>query len=76
MPECYQRFENTCKTGKAAVIADALFGAEAKRRTEWRRDLVVIHTHEIITATEVRIRIISARKADRQEIRDYENAPR
>ena len=38
--------------------------------------LVVIHTHEVITATEVRIRIISARKADRQEIRDYENAPR
>jgi uncharacterized DUF497 family protein len=38
--------------------------------------LVVIHAHEIITATEVRIRIISARKADRQEIQDYENAPR
>ena len=38
--------------------------------------LVVVHTHEIITATEVRIRIISARNADRQEIHDYENAPR
>jgi hypothetical protein len=38
--------------------------------------LVVVHTHELIAATEVRIRIISARKADRQEIRDYENAPR
>lgn len=38
--------------------------------------LVVVHTHEIVTATEVRIRIISARSADRQEIRDYENAPR
>ena len=38
--------------------------------------LVVVHMHEIITATEVRIRIISARKADRLEIRDYENTTR
>lgn len=38
--------------------------------------LVVIHTYETISATEVRIRIISARKADHQEILDYENAPR
>jgi uncharacterized protein len=38
--------------------------------------LVVVHTHEIIATTEVRIRIISARKADRQEILNYENAPR
>lgn len=44
-------------------------------RTEYGQYLVVIHTYETISATEIRIRIISARKADRQEIRDYEDAP-
>ncbi len=38
--------------------------------------LVVIHTSEWHGAREIRVRIISARKADRHEIRDYEDAPR
>ncbi len=38
--------------------------------------LVVVHSSEEISATELRIRIISARKADRQEMRDYEQTPR
>ena len=36
----------------------------------------VVHTSEEVSSTELRIRIISARKADRQELRDYEQAPR
>lgn len=40
------------------------------------RVLVVVHTSESISATELHIRIISARKADRQELRDYEQVPR
>lgn len=38
--------------------------------------LVVVHTSESISTTELHIRIISARKADRQELRDYEQVPR
>lgn len=45
-------------------------------RAENGQYLVVVHTYETIAAAEARIRIISARKADRQEIRDYEGAPR
>lgn len=45
-------------------------------RTENGQYLVVIHTFAEVSATEFRIRIISARAADRQEMRDYEEAPR
>lgn len=38
--------------------------------------LVVVHTTEEISASEVHIRIISARRADREEVRDYEQVPR
>ena len=38
--------------------------------------LVVVHTSESISETELHVRIISARKADRQELRDYEQTPR
>ena len=38
--------------------------------------LVVVHTVAQVGATEVHIRIISARAADRQERQDYERAPR
>jgi uncharacterized DUF497 family protein len=38
--------------------------------------LVVIHTSEEVNETELRIRIISARRAEREEIRDYEQVPR
>jgi uncharacterized DUF497 family protein len=38
--------------------------------------LVVVHTSEDVSATELRIRIISARRADPMEVRDYEQAPR
>ena len=38
--------------------------------------LVVIHTHETVADNQARIRIISARAADRGETADYENTPR
>ncbi len=38
--------------------------------------LVVVHTWEAVEPVKVKVRIISARKADRDEIRDYESAPR
>lgn len=38
--------------------------------------LVVVHTSEWIGTLEIKVRIISARKANRDEIRDYENVPR
>ena len=38
--------------------------------------LVVVHTFEALDATRIELRLISARKADRQELRDYEQAPR
>lgn len=38
--------------------------------------LVVVHTVAQVSEAEVHIRIISAREADRQEIQDYERAPR
>ena len=38
--------------------------------------LVVVHTVAQVSEAEVHIRIISARAADRQEIQDYERAPR
>ncbi|OFZ68594.1 MAG: hypothetical protein A2V79_08875 [Betaproteobacteria bacterium RBG_16_56_24] len=38
--------------------------------------LVMIHTSEEVSETELRIRIISARRAGREEIRDYEQMPR
>jgi uncharacterized DUF497 family protein len=38
--------------------------------------LVVFHTFEQTSATEAMIRIISARPAERTEIKDYEDTPR
>jgi uncharacterized protein len=38
--------------------------------------LVVVHTSEWTSPTEIKVRIISARKADHVELHDYENAPR
>ena len=38
--------------------------------------LVVVHTSEETSATELHIRIISARRAEREEVRDYEQVPR
>lgn len=43
---------------------------------ENRQTLVVIHTVEWVGPTAIKVRIISARKADRDEIRDYEHTPR
>lgn len=37
--------------------------------------LVVVHTSEEVSATELHIRIISARRADPAEVRDYEQVP-
>ena len=39
-------------------------------------DMVVVHTAEEVGSTELHIRIISARRADPAEVRDYEQAPR
>jgi uncharacterized DUF497 family protein len=38
--------------------------------------LVVVHTFAQVSEAEIHIRVISARAADRQEIQDYEEAPR
>lgn len=38
--------------------------------------LVVVHTSEAASSTELHVRIISARRADPAEVRDYEQAPR
>ena len=38
--------------------------------------LVVVHTVKALDATCIELRLISARKADRRELRDYEQAPR
>jgi uncharacterized protein len=38
--------------------------------------LVVVHTSEEVSGTELHIRIISARRADPAEVRDYEQTPR
>ncbi|HEY1364995.1 MAG TPA: BrnT family toxin [Xanthobacteraceae bacterium] len=40
------------------------------------RLLVVSHTHEVSGSTNVRVRIISARIANRRERRSYEDKPR
>lgn len=37
--------------------------------------LVVVHTSEEVSATELHIRIISARSAESAEVRDYEQVP-
>jgi uncharacterized DUF497 family protein len=38
--------------------------------------LVVIHSSQWMAPAVMKLRIISARRADRDEIRDYENTPR
>ncbi len=45
-------------------------------RLETGQYLVVVHTFAQVSEAEIHIRIISARAADRQEIRDYEEVPR
>ena len=45
-------------------------------RAENQQTLVVVHTSDWNEPTRIKVRIISARKADRDEIRDYENMPR
>ena len=41
-----------------------------------QQTLVVVHTSEWTSPTEIKVRIISARKADHVELHDYENVPR
>ena len=38
--------------------------------------LVVVYTEQWMDPAQIKVRIISARKADRDELRDYEQAPR
>ena len=45
-------------------------------RADNEQTLVVVHTSEWIESAEIKVRLISARKADWDEIHDYENAPR
>ncbi len=44
--------------------------------TDNGRYVVVVHTFAQASEVEIHVRIISAREADAQEIRDYEEAPR
>ena len=65
----------------ALTIFDEDHSADEERwvsigRAESRQTLVVIHVSEWTSPTEIKVRLISARKADRDELRDYENAPR
>lgn len=45
-------------------------------RTQNGQVLVVVHTSEETSSTELHIRIISVRRADPAEVRDYEQTPR
>jgi uncharacterized DUF497 family protein len=45
-------------------------------RAENGQILVVVHTFTSVNPTEVNVRIISARRADKQEVRVYEETPR
>ena len=45
-------------------------------RAQNGRYLVVVHTFAQVSEAEIHIRVISARAADAQETRDYEETPR
>jgi len=45
-------------------------------RAQNEQVLVVVHTSAEVSATELHIRIISARRAEPAEVRDYEQMPR
>lgn len=45
-------------------------------RAENGQTLVVVHTFATLSPAEVKLRIISARRADRHETKDYEESPR
>ena len=45
-------------------------------RAESGQTLVVVHSSEWASQNEIKVRLISARKADRDEMRDYENTLR
>ena len=65
----------------ALTIYDAEHSEHEERwvtlgRAENQQTLVVVHTSDWSKPAEIKVRIISARKADRDEIRDYENMPR
>jgi uncharacterized DUF497 family protein len=44
-------------------------------RTPSGQYLMVVHTFARVSESEIHLRIVSARETDRQEIRDYEQAP-
>ncbi len=65
----------------ALTVYDEEHSADEERwvtlgRTPSGQYLVVVHTWEVVAADAVRLRIISARGAEPQEIRDYEETPR
>ena len=69
------------KDALALTIYDAAHSESEERwitlgHAENGQHLVVIHTSTWIAPTDMKIRIISARKADRDEIRDYGEVPR
>ena len=45
-------------------------------KAENGQTLVIVHTFQLISAKEAKLRIITARKADKQERLDYEGSPR
>lgn len=65
----------------ALTIFDEEHSADEERwvtlgRAQNGQVLVVVHTSEETSSTELHIRIISARRAEPAEVRDYEHVPR
>lgn len=69
------------RDGLALTIFDEDHSIDEERwvtlgRAQNGQVLVVVHTSEEVSTTELHIRIISARRADPAEVRDYEQVPR
>jgi outer membrane protein insertion porin family len=70
---------DTMNDEKAAAAIKTLFATGFFKDVRLEIDgqvLVVVHTSEETGSTELHIRIISARRADPVEVRDYEQTPR
>ena len=64
----------------AVTIFDADHGDDEERwvtigQASGGQTLVVIHTFTALNQSEAKVRLISARRADRQETKDYEETP-
>ncbi len=77
----FQRATSVFRDPLAVTIYDTEHSDDDERwvtlgRAQDGQVLVVVHTCEEVSATELHIRIISARRAEREEVRDYEQTPR